>query len=121
VPSGFNYTILYYGGGGWGTKFTALKVPRQCPLVLLVEVSWIKCKSLGSEEGKVMGSDGWEYGAKGGVQSVDDRELTAHGGSHRTTHRTNRSNKGEDKSALSQIRVLCCVCTWQIGWQLVSA
>jgi hypothetical protein len=25
-------------GGGIGTKFAALKVPRQCPLVLLVEV-----------------------------------------------------------------------------------
>jgi hypothetical protein len=33
-----------------------LKVPRQCPFVLLVEVCLRKGKALGSEEGKALGS-----------------------------------------------------------------
>jgi hypothetical protein len=42
---------------GWrGQKhFTALKVPRQCPLVLLVGVGLRKGKALGSEKGKMLG------------------------------------------------------------------
>jgi hypothetical protein len=35
-------------------KFTAMKVPRQCPLVLLVEVSWIGGKKKSSEVKKVV-------------------------------------------------------------------
>jgi hypothetical protein len=36
-----------------GKKFTALEVPTQCPLILLVKVSWRKSRALGSEEDKV--------------------------------------------------------------------
>jgi hypothetical protein len=32
------------------TKFTAMKVPRQCPLVLLVKVGWTGGKTFGCEE-----------------------------------------------------------------------
>jgi hypothetical protein len=32
-------------------KFTAKKVPRQCPLVLLVKVGWRRCKTFPYEEG----------------------------------------------------------------------
>jgi hypothetical protein len=32
-------------------KFTAIKVPRQCPLVLLVKVGWRGGKTFGCEEG----------------------------------------------------------------------
>jgi hypothetical protein len=30
-------------------KFAALKVPRQCPVVILVKVGWERAKALGSE------------------------------------------------------------------------
>jgi hypothetical protein len=30
-----------FNTGGKKAKFAAIKVPRQCPLVLLVKVSWI--------------------------------------------------------------------------------
>jgi hypothetical protein len=43
-----------------GKKFNALKIHRQCPLVLLVKVGCKQGEALGSEEGKVMGSDCWE-------------------------------------------------------------
>jgi hypothetical protein len=33
-------------------KFTATKVPRQWPLVLLVNVGWRRGKMFGSEEGR---------------------------------------------------------------------
>jgi hypothetical protein len=32
-------------------KFTAMKVPRQCPLVLLIKVGWRGGKTFGCEEG----------------------------------------------------------------------
>jgi hypothetical protein len=32
-------------------KFTSMKVPRQCPLVLLVKVGWRGGKTFGCEEG----------------------------------------------------------------------
>jgi hypothetical protein len=35
---------------GIGDKFTATKVPRQCPLVLLVKMDWRGGKAFGSEE-----------------------------------------------------------------------
>jgi hypothetical protein len=35
---------------GGRSKFTALKVPRQCPLVLLVKVGWRGGKIFGCEE-----------------------------------------------------------------------
>jgi hypothetical protein len=35
--------------GGNRAKFTALKVPRQCPLVLLVKEGWRGGKTFGSE------------------------------------------------------------------------
>jgi hypothetical protein len=39
-------------------KLPALKVPWQCPLVVLqVKVDSTECKTLESEEGKVMGSE----------------------------------------------------------------
>jgi hypothetical protein len=37
-------------------NFRALKVPRQCPLVLLVEVHLREGKALGSEKAKVLES-----------------------------------------------------------------
>jgi hypothetical protein len=39
-----------------GDKKPALKVPWQCALVLLVKVDTIECKTVGTEEGKAMGS-----------------------------------------------------------------
>jgi hypothetical protein len=33
-------------------KFTAMKVPRQCPFVLLVKVGWRGGKTIGSDEGR---------------------------------------------------------------------
>jgi hypothetical protein len=33
-------------------KFTAMKIPRQCPLVLLIKVGWRGDKTFGSEEGR---------------------------------------------------------------------
>jgi hypothetical protein len=35
--------------------FTALKFPRLCPLFFLVKVGWKQGKTLGNEEGSVMG------------------------------------------------------------------
>jgi hypothetical protein len=37
---------------GGRAKFTAMKVPRQCPLVLLVKVGWRGGKTFGCEEGR---------------------------------------------------------------------
>jgi len=37
-------------GGGLSETFVALRVPRQCPLVLLVKVGWWQGKALGNEE-----------------------------------------------------------------------
>jgi len=45
--------------------FTVLRFSIQCPLVLLVKLDWKQGTALGSEEGKVMGSDSSQYGAKG--------------------------------------------------------
>jgi hypothetical protein len=42
------YTCMY-------KHFPALKVPRQCPLVLLVVVRLIEGRALGSEKGKELG------------------------------------------------------------------
>jgi hypothetical protein len=44
--------------------YTALKVPRQCPLVLLVKVGWKQGEALGSE-GSMLGVDSCEYVAEG--------------------------------------------------------
>jgi hypothetical protein len=41
---------------GGRAKFTAIKVPRQCPLVLLVKMSWRGGKTFGYEEGR---DEGW--------------------------------------------------------------
>jgi hypothetical protein len=38
----------FNSGGENKAKFAATKVPRQCPLVLLVKVSWIGGKTFGS-------------------------------------------------------------------------
>jgi ribosomal protein L34 len=35
----------FNGGGRRKAMFAAMKVPRQCPLVLLVKVSWIGVKA----------------------------------------------------------------------------
>jgi hypothetical protein len=37
---------------GGRAKFTAMKVPRQCPLALLVKVGWRECKTFGCEKGR---------------------------------------------------------------------
>jgi hypothetical protein len=41
---------------GGQKHFPALKVPRQCPLALLVEVCLRESKALGSEKVKLLGS-----------------------------------------------------------------
>lgn len=38
-------------------KFTVLKAPMQCPLVLLVILGWNQAKALGSEAGGMVGCD----------------------------------------------------------------
>jgi hypothetical protein len=70
-PSSKQYIILLvpkerekrkWEGGLWGTlhltgetdEFTAVKVPRQFPLVLLAKVGWSEGKAFGSEEGRAM-------------------------------------------------------------------
>jgi hypothetical protein len=40
----------------WSLRLRAVKVPRTCPLVLLVKVGWRPNIVLESEEGKAMGS-----------------------------------------------------------------
>jgi len=47
----------YYKGEGESEKFAVLKVPGQCPLVLLEKIGWQQSKTLGSEEGKMMESE----------------------------------------------------------------
>ena len=49
----------------WETAFTVLRVSIQCPLVLLAKLDWKQGEALGSEKGKVKGSDSSQYGAKG--------------------------------------------------------
>jgi hypothetical protein len=44
-----------YIKGGGHKNCLDLKVPRQCPLVLLIEVRLRKGKALGSERGKMLG------------------------------------------------------------------
>jgi hypothetical protein len=51
-----HHYISYYCRGGGNRKHTALKFPRQYPLVLLVKVGWKLGKVLDCEEGNVMGS-----------------------------------------------------------------
>jgi hypothetical protein len=46
-------------------KASSMKVPGQCPLVLLVKVVWREGKTLGSGEGKALGSDGGKEFASG--------------------------------------------------------
>ena len=48
-----HYTY-YIGKWGKSEKFTALKVPMYCTIVLLVNLGWLQCKMLESEEGMVM-------------------------------------------------------------------
>ena len=49
----WTWTLSYYGRN---TRFTALKVPRQGPLVLLIKVGRKRGKAFGNEEGSVLGS-----------------------------------------------------------------
>jgi len=42
--------------GKGSEKFTPLRVSRQHPLVLLVNVEWNHVKAMGSEEGSLVGS-----------------------------------------------------------------
>jgi hypothetical protein len=51
-----------------GGKFTATKVPRQCPLVLLVKVVRREGKAFGTGEGNAMRS---------GARREDEQGLTA--------------------------------------------
>jgi hypothetical protein len=54
------------------TKFTFLKIPRQCPLVLLVKVGWKQGKVLRSEEGSVKGGGllgVWSWGKELNVRA----------------------------------------------------
>ena len=54
------------------TKFTFLKIPRQCPLVLLLKVSWKQGKALRSEEGSVKGGGllgVWSWGKELSVRA----------------------------------------------------
>ena len=56
VPRGTTIFIITKGAGH-SEKVTALKVPRQCPLVLLVKLDWNQAKALGSEAGGIVDSD----------------------------------------------------------------
>ena len=47
--------LLLVGSG----RLITVKVPGRCPLVLLVKIGWKQGNALGSEDGKVMGSDCW--------------------------------------------------------------
>jgi hypothetical protein len=40
-------------GGEGERKLTAVKVPRQCPVFLLVKIGWRQCRAFGSEESDV--------------------------------------------------------------------
>ena len=40
---------------GASRRLPAVKVPRQCPLVLLAKVDWKEVKAVGKQEGKVLG------------------------------------------------------------------
>jgi hypothetical protein len=42
-------------------KYLIMKVPMQCPLVVLVNVGWKEARTLGSEDGEVLGC--FEFGA----------------------------------------------------------
>jgi hypothetical protein len=53
--SGFGGVMRHYVLGRIQKNIPALKVPRQCPLVLPVEVWLRQGKALGSEEGKELG------------------------------------------------------------------
>jgi hypothetical protein len=48
---------------GVDRKFNALKVPRQCPRVLLVNMGWKQGKALGSAKGSKLEVDHWEHAA----------------------------------------------------------
>ena len=50
--------------------FTVLKVPKQCPLVLLVNVGCYQGKTSRSEEGKVMGFGLLEIRSRGKNLSI---------------------------------------------------
>jgi hypothetical protein len=52
--SGCDNRIKIWGGEKF--YFSALKVPRQCPFVLLVEIRLREGKALVGEEGKALGS-----------------------------------------------------------------
>jgi hypothetical protein len=45
-------TTFNGGGGGHKFRFAATKVPRQCPLVLLVKVGLVKVRRLEVEQGE---------------------------------------------------------------------
>lgn len=47
-----------------GTEYTATKVSKLCPLVLLVKVICSQGKELGSKEARVMGNGLLEYAAE---------------------------------------------------------
>ena len=57
MQTGARQFLLLLRGRKSQKKFTALKVPRQCPLVLLVRLGWNQAKALGSEAGGMVGSD----------------------------------------------------------------
>jgi hypothetical protein len=56
VQKGTTICIITKGAGD-SEKVTALKVSRQCPLVLLVKLDWNQAKALGSEAGGIVDSD----------------------------------------------------------------
>jgi len=70
VCSERHYTY-YIGKWGKSEKFAALKVPRYCTIVLLVNLGSLQGKMLGSEEGKVM---------KWTVESLQQRTEVEHKG-----------------------------------------
>ena len=45
------FNIIRGSAGGWEAgKYTALKVHRQCPLILLVKEGWKEVRAMRSEE-----------------------------------------------------------------------
>jgi hypothetical protein len=58
-------------------KFTAVKVPRQCPLVLLLKVGWRVGKTFGCEE---------IIGIEGGAEREVEQSSTAFNENSEFTH-----------------------------------
>jgi len=60
------------------TKFTTVQVPRQCPLVLLVKISWKESRTLGNEDDKIFGNVVSASAPKGRILTFTKYGLSAY-------------------------------------------